>query len=46
MQIDKCRVSEEYLKIGLRRVLQMRSYKGEDLRPPEKTYIRKNGNYH
>jgi adenine-specific DNA-methyltransferase len=37
---------EEYLKIGLRRVLQMRSYKGEDLRPPEKTYIRKNGNYH
>jgi len=35
---------EEYLKIGLRRVLQMRSYKREDLLPPEKTYIRKNGN--
>jgi site-specific DNA-methyltransferase (adenine-specific) len=35
---------EKYLKIGLRRVLQMRSYKGEDLLPPEKTYIRKNGN--
>lgn len=35
---------EEYLKIGLRRVLQMRSYKGVDLLPPEKTYVRKNGN--
>jgi len=35
---------ENYLKIGLRRVLHMRSYKGEDLLPPEKTYIRKNGN--
>ena len=35
---------EEYLKIGLRRVLQMQSYMGEDLRPPQKTYIRKNGN--
>ncbi len=35
---------EEYLKIGLRRVLQMQSYNGEKLLPPEKTYIRKNGN--
>lgn len=35
---------EEYLKIGLRRVLHMQSYKGEELLPPEKTYIRKNGN--
>ncbi len=35
---------EEYLKIGLRRVLHMRSYKGEDLLPHKKTYIRKNGN--
>lgn len=35
---------EEYVKIGLRRVLQMRSYNGEELRPPEKTYVRKNGN--
>lgn len=35
---------EEYIKIGLRRALHMRSYKGEELNPPEKTYIRKNGN--
>ncbi len=35
---------EDYLKIGLRRVLQMRKYKGEELLPPDKTYIRKNGN--
>lgn len=35
---------EEYIKIGLRRVLHMRSCKGEELLPPAKTYIRKNGN--
>lgn len=35
---------EEYIKIGLRRALHMRSYKGEGLLPPGKTYIRKNGN--
>lgn len=35
---------EEYLKIGLRRVLQVEEYKGERLLPPEKTYIRKNCN--
>lgn len=34
---------EEYLKIGLRRILKMRSYKGEDLLPPDRTYTRKNG---
>lgn len=35
---------EEYIKIGLRRILQTRSYKGEALLPPEKTYTRKNRN--
>ena len=35
---------EEYMKIGLRRILHMRTYKGEELRPPKKVYIRKNGN--
>ncbi len=35
---------EEYIKIGLRRVLHLHSYKGEELRSPGKSYIRKNGN--
>ena len=35
---------EEYLKIGLRRVLQMREYNGQELLPPKKSYIRKSGN--
>ncbi|MFZ3065366.1 MAG: adenine-specific DNA-methyltransferase [Nitrospirota bacterium] len=35
---------EEYIKIGLRRVLKMTEFNGEKLLPPEKTYIRKNGN--
>lgn len=35
---------EEYIKIGLRRVLKMQEYKGERLLPPPKPYIRKNGN--
>jgi site-specific DNA-methyltransferase (adenine-specific) len=35
---------EKFMKIGLRRVLQMQNYNGEDLLPPEKTYIRKNEN--
>jgi len=35
---------EEYLKIGLRRVLDKTTYKGEKLLPPEKTYVRKNFN--
>ena len=34
---------EEYIKIGLRRILNMQNYKGEKLIPPKKTYIRKNG---
>jgi len=29
---------EEYVKIGLRRVLQMQSYQGQELRPPERTF--------
>jgi site-specific DNA-methyltransferase (adenine-specific) len=35
---------EEYLEIGLRRVLHFQNYKGHDLTPPKKTYVRKNGN--
>ena len=35
---------EEYLKIGLRRVLGMSEYKGEKLIPPEKTNVRRNWN--
>ncbi|MGR3310663.1 MAG: adenine-specific DNA-methyltransferase [Candidatus Brocadiales bacterium] len=35
---------EEYLKTGLRRVLGQDTYKGETLLPPQKTYVRKNGN--
>lgn len=35
---------EEYLKVGLRRVLQWKEYKGENLLPPHKNNIRKNKN--
>ena len=35
---------EEYLKIGLRRVLGWKEYKGEKLLPPHKKYTRKNKN--
>jgi len=35
---------EEYLKVGLRRVLRMREYGGQKLLPPKKTYMRKNRN--
>ncbi len=35
---------EEYLKIGLRRVLGWHEYKDEKLAPPKKTYVRKNVN--
>lgn len=35
---------EEYLKIGLRRVLHMRDYRGEELLPPAKKYSHKNVN--
>lgn len=35
---------EEYLKIGIRRVLGNRTYKDEVLTPPEKPFIRRNGN--
>jgi site-specific DNA-methyltransferase (adenine-specific) len=35
---------DKYVKIGLRRVLQMRSHNGEELLPLQKTYMRKNGN--
>lgn len=35
---------EAYVKIGLRRVLNMQSYNGEVLRGPVKTYTRKNRN--
>jgi len=35
---------EKYVKIGLRRVLQVFNYKGEELLPLAKSYIRKNGN--
>lgn len=35
---------EEYIKIGLRRILQIDNYKGEELRPPQKTRIQKNRN--
>lgn len=35
---------EQYVKIGLRRVLHMRNYKEEELLPPVKTSIRKNRN--
>jgi site-specific DNA-methyltransferase (adenine-specific) len=34
---------EEYIKIGLRQVMQLKIYRGEELRPPDKTYTRKNG---
>lgn len=34
---------EDYLKIGLRRVLGKKTYKGQELLPPDKTYERKNG---
>lgn len=37
-------VQEEFIKIGLRRVLQLQSYKGEKLSRPEKTYMHKNEN--
>ena len=33
---------EEYLKIGLRRVLGWREYKGEKLSPPQKTHTKRN----
>jgi len=35
---------EEYIRIGLRRVLNILEYKDERLLPPRKTYIRKNRN--
>jgi site-specific DNA-methyltransferase (adenine-specific) len=35
---------EQYLKIGLRRVLGWSSYKDDELAPPKKTYLRKNLN--
>lgn len=34
---------EEYIKIGIRRVLGETQYKGQRLSPPDKTYERKNG---
>ena len=34
---------EEYLRIGLRRLKLQRSYRGEALVRPDKTYVRKNG---
>jgi len=36
--------SEEYVKIGLRRLDIQDSYKGEPLVAPEKSYVRRNGN--
>ncbi|ACK71922.1 Site-specific DNA-methyltransferase (adenine-specific) [Gloeothece citriformis PCC 7424] len=35
---------EEYLKIGLRRILDWQEYKGEKLLPLQKSYVRKNEN--
>ncbi|MGB3192956.1 MAG: DNA methyltransferase, partial [Limnoraphis sp.] len=35
---------EEYLKIGLRRVLGLKEYKGEKLLTPSKNHTRKNKN--
>ena len=35
---------EDYIKIGLRRVLGRTEYKGEKLQLPDKTYVRKNRN--
>jgi site-specific DNA-methyltransferase (adenine-specific) len=35
---------EDYVKIGLRRVLNMQSYNGQQLLPPKKNYIRRNAN--
>ena len=35
---------EEYIKIGLRRVLKLKEFNGKKLLPPEKIYIRKNVN--
>ncbi|MBN2210632.1 MAG: adenine-specific DNA-methyltransferase [Sedimentisphaerales bacterium] len=35
---------EKFIKIGLRRVLEMPCYNGEELRPPRKSCIRKNAN--
>jgi site-specific DNA-methyltransferase (adenine-specific) len=37
-------LQEEYLKIGLRRVLGWQEYKGEKLLPPQKSYSRKSEN--
>jgi len=34
---------EEYVKIGLRRVLSMCDFNGAPLMPPQKTYVRNNG---
>lgn len=35
---------EEYIKIGLRRILEWQEYRGEKLYSPQKSYIRKNVN--
>jgi site-specific DNA-methyltransferase (adenine-specific) len=37
-------LQEEYLKIGLRRVLELQEYKGEKLLPPQKNHNVKNKN--
>jgi site-specific DNA-methyltransferase (adenine-specific) len=37
-------LQEEYLKIGLRRILGWQEYKGEKLLPPQKSYSRKSEN--
>lgn len=37
---------EEYLKIGLRRILGWKEYKGEKLLPPSKNYVSKNQKRH
>ena len=34
----------DYIKIGLRRLEIANHFNGEKLKPPDKTYIRKNGN--
>lgn len=36
-------LEEDYVKIGLRRLNILSTYKGEKLQPPEKTYSRRNG---
>lgn len=36
-------LNEDYVKIGLRRLGVAQDYDGEELRPPSKTYVRKNG---